>query len=49
MISTASAPASAAAAVSSSVSSSLADPVPGTNGTLSLISSAAVLMRGARS
>src|SRR5579863_8295677 len=49
MISTASAPASAAAAVSSSVSSSLADPVPGTKGTLSLISSAAALIAVARS
>src|SRR5580693_5432254 len=49
MISTASAPASAAAAVSSSVSSSLADPVPGTKGTRSLISSAAALIAVARS
>ena len=49
MISTASAPASAAAAVSSSVSSSLAEPVPGTNGTRSAISSAAALIAVARS
>src|SRR6201999_4162080 len=49
MISTASAPASRAIAVSSSVSSSLAEPVPGTNGTRSAISSAAALIAAARS
>ena len=49
MISTASAPASLATAVSASVSSSLADPVPGTNGTRSAISSAAALIAVARS
>src|SRR6201986_2375033 len=49
MISTASAPASRAIAVSSSVSSSLAEPVPGTNGTGSAISSAAALIAAARS
>ena len=49
MISTASAPAACAIAVSSSVSSSLAEPVPGTNGTRSAISSAAALIAAARS
>src|SRR5580692_689399 len=49
MISTASAPASRATAVSSRVSSSLAEPVPGTNGTRSAISSAAALIAAARS
>src|SRR5580692_11254484 len=49
MTSAASAPACCAIAVSSSVSSSLAEPVPGTNGTRSPISSAAALIAAARS
>ena len=49
MISTASAPARSAIAVSSSVSSSLAEPVPGTNGTRSAISSATATIALARS
>src|SRR6185437_10301014 len=49
MTSTASAPASRAIPVSSSVSSSFADPVPGTNGTRSPISSAATRIAAARS
>jgi hypothetical protein len=49
MISAASAPACCATAVSSSVSGSFADPVPGTKGTRSPISSAAARMAAARS
>jgi hypothetical protein len=49
MMSTASAPASCATAVSSNVSSSFAEPVPGTKGTRSAISAAAVLIDAARS
>src|SRR5579859_4111607 len=49
MMSTASAPASIAIAVSSSVSGSFAEPVPGTNGTRSLISATAARIAAARS